>query len=84
MSASAPLGRPSKKTGKVDAVCTRATQMGEDVNDVIIQAAATSLIHMETLAINQVHHSMRNTAIFNGASADREAGSGFVSGFVLG
>ena len=41
MSASAPLGRPSKKTGKVEAVCTSATQMGELVKEVIIQAAAT-------------------------------------------
>jgi hypothetical protein len=61
ISASAPLGKPSKNTGKLAAVCTRATQMGVDVSEVIIHAAATSFIHMQVLAINQVIHSMRNT-----------------------
>ena len=70
MSAKAPLGKPSRNTGRVDAVCTSATQMGEVVKDVIIQAAATSFIHIEILAANQVHHSMRNTGIFSGPQTD--------------
>ena len=76
MSASAPLGRPSKNTGRVDAVCTSATQIGEVVIDVIIHAAATSFIHMQILATSQVHHSMRKTGSFNGSQADSEAGEG--------
>ncbi len=59
MSASAPLGRPNRNTGSVDAACTRATIVGEAVSVVIIQAAATSFIHIETLAVSQTVHSMR-------------------------
>ena len=69
MSAKAPLGRPNRKTGKVDAVCTSATQIGEVVSDVISQADATSFIHMQTLAVSQALHSIRNTEFFKGASA---------------
>lgn len=71
MSANAPLGMPSKKTGKLAAVCTSAIQMGLVVSEVIIQAAATSFIHMHTLAISHVVHSMRKTGCLNGASGDR-------------
>jgi hypothetical protein len=96
MSASAPLGRPSRNTGSVDAVCTSATQIGVAVSDVIIQAAATSFIHMLMLAISQVIHSMRKTGSLNGASGDRSApcagarrgesgwGSGMAGGVRLG
>ena len=66
MSANAPLGKPSKNTGRVDAVCTKATQIGEVVKEVIIQAAATSFIHIETLAASQVPHSILKTGIFSG------------------
>src|SRR6218665_1840180 len=69
MSASAPLGRPSKNTGSVDADCTSATRIGELVGGVISQAAATSFIHMQVLAVTQVSHNMRNTGIVSGASA---------------
>ena len=70
MSASAPLGRPSKSTGRVEADCTSATQIGEVVSEVIIQAAATSFIHMQMLAMSQVLHNIRNTGSDKGASAD--------------
>ena len=70
ISASAPLGRPSRNTGKVDAVCTSATQMGVVVIALIIQAAATSFIHMHTLAVSQVNHSMRNSGTRNGPRAE--------------
>ena len=70
MSARAPLGKPSKNTGKVADVCTSATHSGVVVMEVIIQAAATSLIHMQILAISQVLHSMRNTGCLIGAQAD--------------
>ena len=74
MSASAPLGKPNRNTGKVDAVCTNATQMGIVVIELIIHAAATSFIHMQTLAVSQVNHNMRNTGTRNGASAEGEDG----------
>ena len=74
MSASAPLGRPSKKTGSVDAVCTSATRMGEVVSVVMSQAAATSFIHMQVLATIQVSQSMRNTGTDSGANGDIDAG----------
>jgi hypothetical protein len=67
MSASAPLGKPSRNTGKVDADCTSATQIGVLVSVVIVQAAATSVIHMHRLAVSQVLQSRRKT----GSSAAR-------------
>lgn len=69
MSAMAPLGKPNRKTGSVDAVCTSATQIGDVVSDVIIQADATSFIHIQTLAVSQALHSIRNTGFFSGARA---------------
>ena len=73
MSASAPLGRPSKKTGKVAADCTSATQIGVVVIDVINQAAATSFIHMQVLATSQVLQSRRNAGSFIGPQADSDS-----------
>lgn len=55
--------------GNVEAVCTSATITGEVVNEVISQAAATSFIHMQTLAISHADQSMRNTGCAIGASA---------------
>jgi hypothetical protein len=45
-------------------------------SDVISHAAATSFIHMQTLAVSHVAHSMRYTGRPSGAHAD----TGFVSG----
>ena len=73
MSAKAPLGKPSKNTGRVEAVCTKATQIGDEVRDVIIQAAATSFIHIEMLAASQVLHSILKTGIFRGPQTDGSA-----------
>jgi hypothetical protein len=70
MSASAPLGRPSRNTGSVEAVCTSATSTGLVVNVVISQAAATSFIHIVMLAASQASQSMRKTGVANGASAE--------------
>ena len=69
MSAIAPLGRPSRNTGSVDAVCTSATHTGLGASEVISQAAATSFIHMVTLAASQASHSMRKTGLRSGSSA---------------
>jgi hypothetical protein len=73
MSASAPLGRPSRNTGSVEADWTSATRMGEVVSVVISQAAATSFIHMQVLAATQVSQSMRNTGTDKGANGESEA-----------
>src|SRR5258707_376724 len=67
MSASAPLGRPSRKTGSVEADCTRATSTGEVVSEVMSQAAATSFIHMQVLAAIQISQSMRKVGPDSGA-----------------
>ena len=74
MSASAPLGIPSRNTGSVDADDTSAISIGVLESDVISQAAATSFIHMQTFDVSHVNHSMRYTGRASGA----HAGSGFV------
>src|SRR5690349_6267860 len=66
MSASAPLGRPSRKTGRVEADCTSATITGDVDSDVISQAAATSFIHMQVLAVAQTPHSIRKIGSVRG------------------
>ena len=68
MSAKAPLGTPSSSTGKVDAVCTNAMRVAELVRDVIIQAAATSFIHMQILATSHTSHNDLKTLFFRGDS----------------
>src|SRR5688572_16215929 len=74
MSASAPLGRPSRNTGSVDADCTSATITGDALSEVISQAAATSFIHMQVLAVTHTAHSMRNTGCESGTQAPTRAG----------
>jgi len=66
MSASAPLGMPKSKTGKLEAVCTSAIKVAEVVNDVIVQAAATSFIHMQILATSHTDHTDLNTLCLMG------------------
>ena len=90
MSASAPLGRPNRNTGKVDADWTSATQIGVLVRVVIVQAAATSVIHMHRFAVSQVLQSRRKTGTPSGSSAVTErsdtalrAGRGVISGGVV-
>ena len=70
MSASAPLGNPSKNTGRVEAVCTRATSTGEVVSEVIIHAAATSFIQTQMLATSVTLHSKRKVGVRNGAQVE--------------
>ena len=72
MSARAPLGRPSRNTGSVDADCTSATQIGVVVSVVMVQADATSVIHMHRLAVSQVLQSSRKTGTLSGSSAVTE------------
>jgi len=69
MSARAPLPRPSRNTGSVEAVCTSATITGEGVNVLINHAAATSFIHFVVFATNQTHHNTRKAGSANGRHA---------------
>jgi hypothetical protein len=67
MSANAPLGRPSRNTGSVDAVCTIATITGLVVSEVMTHAAVTSFIHIAMFAAKVASHRLRNTTVRNGA-----------------
>src|SRR5882762_4899702 len=84
MSARAPLGTPSRKTGKVDADCTSATMMGDGLSDVMSQAAATSFIHMHTLDAIHTPQSMRNTGCSSGVHAETLAPGAGVAAMVEG
>ena len=77
MSASAPLGRPSRNTGNVEADCTSATITGDVVSVVISHAAATSFIHMQMFDVSQVIHSSRKTGLASG-----DHGEGLAAGSV--
>jgi len=69
ISARAPLGTPNKSTGRFAAVCTKAINVAEVVSEVIIQAAATSLVYMQMLATSHVDHRARKTGNdFSGAN----------------
>ena len=46
MSANAPAGRMTRKTGKATAACTRPTISGDMVSTVIIQPAPTACIQV--------------------------------------
>ncbi len=61
MSASAPAGKANRNTGRVVAVCTRATQVGEPDRLVINQPAPTSCIHVPTLDSTVASHNTVNT-----------------------
>lgn len=66
MSASAPLGSPSRKTGSVEADCTSATIAGDVVSVVISHADATSFIHMQMFDVSQVIQRRRKTGLASG------------------
>jgi hypothetical protein len=76
MSASAPLGRPSRNTGSVEADCTNATITGDVVSVVISHAAATSFIHMQMFDVSQVIQSSRKTGFASGVHGESCAGAG--------
>ncbi len=80
MSASAPLGNPSTKTGRVEAAWTSATITTLSVSEVISQADATSFIHIVTLAASQANHSMRKTGSRSGPSGEDGGSSASAGG----
>src|SRR5437868_936393 len=70
MSASAPAGRMTRKTGTVAAACTRLTISGDIVSCVISQPAPTFCIHVPVYEITAAIHSDRNKGSYKGAQAE--------------
>src|SRR5438132_8737747 len=70
ISATAPAGNPTSKTGRLVALCTRATINGDGESEVIAHAAPTFCIHVPTLEMSEAIHSARNTGCDSGAQAD--------------
>src|SRR2546428_682164 len=69
ISATAPAGNPTSKTGRLVALCTRATISGDGESEVIAHAAPTFCIHVPTLEMSEAIHSARNTGCDSGAQA---------------
>src|SRR5882724_8290575 len=83
ISATAPAGSPTRKTGRLVALCTRATINGDgesDVmastingdgeGDVMAHATLTFCIHVPMLDTSEAIHSARNTRCDSGVQAD--------------
>src|SRR5436309_395864 len=70
ISATAPAGNPTTRTGRLVALCTRATINGDGESEVIAHAAPTFCIHVPTLEMSEAIHSARNTGCDSGAQAD--------------
>src|SRR5213594_563204 len=70
ISATAPAGSPTTKTGRLVALCTRATINGDGENEVMAHAALTFCIHVPMLETSEAIHSARNTGCDSGVQAD--------------
>src|SRR6266850_2537463 len=70
ISATAPAGSPTRKTGRLVALCTRATINGDGESEVIVHAAPTFCIQVPMLDTSEAIHSARNTRCDSGAQAD--------------
>src|SRR5438309_10719441 len=70
MSASAPAGNPTRKTGRLVAACTSATTTGEGVREVISHAAPTFCIHVPTLEVTDAIQRARKTGCRRGFHAE--------------
>src|SRR5437016_8463016 len=70
ISATAPAGSPTRKTGRLVALCTRATINGDGESDVMAHAALTFCIHVPMLDTSEAIHSARNTRCDSGVQAD--------------
>ena len=69
MSAKAPAGIASRKTGSIDAACTIATMVGEGSSVVISQPAPVFCTHRPILEARLAIHSMRKAGWRRGAKA---------------
>src|SRR5207245_9599306 len=70
IAAPAPAGSPTTKTGRLVALCTRATINGDGESDVMAHAALTFCIHVPMLETSEAIHSARNTGCDSGVQAD--------------
>src|SRR6266446_7452041 len=70
ISATAPAGSPTTKTGRLVALCTRATMKGDGESEVMAHAALTFCIHVPMLETSEAIHSARNTGCDSGVQAD--------------
>src|SRR5579859_1747597 len=70
MSASAPAGKITRKTGRVVAACTRPTINGDIVSWVISHPAPTFCIQVPVYEITAATQSERNRGSPNGAHAE--------------
>src|SRR3989449_5743347 len=70
ISATAPAGSPTRKTGRLVALCTRATINGDGESEVMAHAALTFCIHVPMLETSEAIHSARNTGCDSGVQAD--------------
>jgi hypothetical protein len=66
MSAKAPACRANTKPGTAQLVCTKPTNVGESVSEVIAQPAATMCMNVPTFETNAVIHSDRYIAMRKG------------------
>src|SRR5258705_1553198 len=73
MSATAPAGSPTTKTGRLVALCTRATINGDGDSEVIAHAAPTFCIQVPMLETSEAIQRARNTGCDSGAQADSAA-----------
>src|SRR5271169_1907761 len=76
MSASAPAGKMTRKTGRVVAACTRPTINGDIVSWVISHPAPTFCIQVPVYEITAATQSERNSGSCNGAHAEPYAVTG--------
>src|SRR6267142_1492494 len=70
ISATAPAGSPTRKTGRLVALCTRATISGDGESEVIAHAAPTFCIQVPMLETSEAIHSTRNTGCDSGVQAE--------------
>ncbi|GGJ13649.1 hypothetical protein GCM10011320_21100 [Neoroseomonas lacus] len=69
MSASAPAGSASRKTGSIEAACTRETMTGDGSRLVIIHPAPVFWTQRPILAARLAHQSRRKAEWRRGAKA---------------
>src|ERR671937_2803232 len=74
-SATAPAGKAMRKTGKLEAACTRATMSGDIVNEVISQPLPRFCNHKPAYEITAATHMERNSGSRKGAQGERECGN---------
>src|ERR671913_1022309 len=80
MSAKAPAGKAATRKGKLVAVCTSATRVGEGESEVISHAAPTFCIQVPTLAATEAIQRALKTGWRNGPQADAGAASPLATG----